>query len=63
MRKIIAGVFVTLDGVMDAPGNGDTTLPVQRGWSEPCMTEEIGKSCLIMSRSKQPERGVIHANE
>lgn len=42
MRKIIAGAFVTLDGVMEAPGNGDTTLPEQRGWSEPFMTEEIG---------------------
>jgi dihydrofolate reductase len=42
MRKIIAGAFITLDGVMEAPGNGDTTLPEQRGWSEPFMTEEIG---------------------
>jgi dihydrofolate reductase len=42
MRKIIAGAFITLDGVMEAPGNGDTTLPKQRGWSEPFMTEEIG---------------------
>jgi len=42
MRKIIAGEFITLDGVMEAPGNGDTTLPEQRGWSEPFMTEEIG---------------------
>jgi dihydrofolate reductase len=42
MRKIIAGVFLTLDGVMEAPGNGDTTLPEQRGWSEPFMSEELG---------------------
>lgn len=42
MRKIIAGEFITLDGVMEAPGSGDTTLPEQRGWSEPFMTEEIG---------------------
>jgi dihydrofolate reductase len=42
MRKIIAGTFVTLDGVMEAPGSGDTTLPDHRGWSEPFMNEEIG---------------------
>lgn len=42
MRKIIAGAFITLDGVMEAPGNADITLPEQRGWSEPFMIEEIG---------------------
>lgn len=46
MRKIIAAEFVTLDGVMEAPGSGDTTLPDQRGWSEPYMNEEIGKLIL-----------------
>lgn len=42
MRKIIAATFVTLDGVMEAPGRGDITLPDHRGWSEPYMNEEIG---------------------
>lgn len=42
MRKIIASTFVTLDGVMEAPGHGDTTLPAHRGWSEPFMNDEIG---------------------
>jgi dihydrofolate reductase len=46
MRKIIAAEFVTLDGVMEAPGSGDTTLPERRGWSEPYMNEEIGKLIL-----------------
>ncbi|MBI5961465.1 MAG: dihydrofolate reductase family protein [Chloroflexi bacterium] len=46
MRRIIASTFVTLDGVMEAPGSGDTTLPAQRGWSEPFMTPEMGKLIL-----------------
>jgi dihydrofolate reductase len=48
MRKIIASSFLTLDGVMEAPGSGDTTLPGKRGWSEPFMTPELGM--LIMSQ-------------
>jgi dihydrofolate reductase len=46
MRKLIAAEFLTLDGVMEAPGSADTTLPERRGWSEPYMTEEIGKIIL-----------------
>ncbi len=46
MRKIIAATFVTLDGVMEAPGRADTTLPERRGWSEPYMNQEIGMSIL-----------------
>jgi len=46
MRKIIAGLFTTLDGVVEAPGSGDTTLPDKRGWSEPYMSEEIGMSIM-----------------
>jgi len=44
MRKIISGLFITLDGVVEAPGNGDTTLPEKRGWSESYMNQEIGMS-------------------
>jgi dihydrofolate reductase len=46
MRKIIASTFLTLDGVMEAPGSGDTTLPEQRGWTEPYMNDEIGMSIV-----------------
>jgi dihydrofolate reductase len=46
MRKLTAAEFLTLDGVMEAPGSADTTLPERRGWSEPYMTEEIGKIIL-----------------
>jgi dihydrofolate reductase len=46
MRKLIAAEFLTLDGVMEAPGSADTTLPERRGWSEAYMTEEIGKIIL-----------------
>lgn len=35
---------MTLDGVVEAPGNGDTTLPEKRGWSEPYVNQEVGMS-------------------
>ena len=48
MGKIIASVFSTLDGVVEAPGSGDVTLKAHRGWSEPYMTQEMGQ--LIFSQ-------------
>ncbi len=42
MRKLTSGIFITLDGVVEAPGAGDTTLPDKRGWSMPFMDEEVG---------------------
>ncbi len=42
MRKLSAGIFITLDGVVEAPGVGDTTLPNKRGWSMPYTDEEVG---------------------
>jgi dihydrofolate reductase len=42
MRKLISGLFITLDGVVEAPGSGDTTLPDKRGWSMPFTDEEVG---------------------
>lgn len=47
MRKIIAGTFITLDGVVEAPGSADTTLPDHRGWSEPFMNEEVGNTIMM----------------
>jgi dihydrofolate reductase len=41
MRKIIAAEFITLDGVVEAPGSGDTTLPDKRGWSMPYTNDEV----------------------
>jgi dihydrofolate reductase len=46
MGKIIAGLFITLDGVVEAPGPGDTTLPEKRGWSMPFMNEQIGMEIM-----------------
>lgn len=43
MRKIIASTFVTLDGVMEAPGSGDVSLPEHAGWSMPFTNEEVGQ--------------------
>jgi len=43
MRKIVASLFITLDGVVEAPGTGDTTLPEKRGWSMPFMNDDVGQ--------------------
>ena len=43
MRKIVASLFITLDGVVEAPGTGDTTLPEKRGWSMPFTNDEVGQ--------------------
>ncbi len=43
MRKINAALFITLDGVVEAPGTDDTTLPDKRGWSMPYMSDEVGQ--------------------
>jgi dihydrofolate reductase len=43
MRKINAALFITLDGVVEAPGSDDTTLPEKRGWSMPFMDDEVGQ--------------------
>jgi len=42
MRKLNAALFITLDGVVEAPG-GETTLPeYARGWSMPYTSDEVG---------------------
>lgn len=52
MRRIISGLFMTLDGVVEAPGSADTTLLEKRGWSEPYMSQEIGMSIFeLMQKS------------
>jgi dihydrofolate reductase len=42
MRKLTAGLFITLDGVVEAPGADDTTLLDKRGWSMPYTDDEVG---------------------
>jgi dihydrofolate reductase len=45
MRKIVVGEFVTLDGVMQAPGNSDEDREAgftQGGWTMPYWHDEIG---------------------
>jgi dihydrofolate reductase len=51
MRKIVSGLFITLDGVVEAPGSGDTTLPEKRGWSDPYMSQEIGMSIFELMQN------------
>ncbi|MBL8166215.1 MAG: dihydrofolate reductase family protein [Anaerolineae bacterium] len=42
MRKINAALFITLDGVVEAPG-GEPTIPeYARGWSMPYTDDEVG---------------------
>lgn len=43
MRQINAALFITLDGVVEAPGGGDTTLPEVAGWSMPYVDDEVGQ--------------------
>lgn len=43
MRKIIASTFVTLDGVFEAPGPGDTTLLHKKGWTMPYSSPDLGQ--------------------
>ena len=42
MRKIIAGSFITLDGVMQAPGGPEETFKYG-GWSAPYYDEALDK--------------------
>jgi dihydrofolate reductase len=41
MRKINAALFITLDGVVEAPGGEETIPPEQRGWSMPYTNDEV----------------------
>jgi dihydrofolate reductase len=42
MRKIIVSEFITLDGVMEAPG-GEKSLGERSGWTLPYQSKEQGK--------------------
>ncbi len=43
MRKLNAALFITLDGVVEAPG-GEPTIPEdRRGWSMPFTDDEVGQ--------------------
>lgn len=43
MRKLNAALFITLDGVVEAPG-GETSIPEHaRGWSMPFTDDEVGE--------------------
>ncbi len=41
MRKIIVGMFVSLDGVMEGPGSADNFALA--GWTDPYWDDEVGK--------------------
>ncbi len=43
MRKINASLFITLDGVVEAPGGEETIPAEQRGWSIPFTSDEVGE--------------------
>lgn len=43
MRKINAALFITLDGVYEAPGGEDTLPPEKRSWSMPYTSDDVGE--------------------
>lgn len=53
MRKLIVSEFVTLDGVMQAPGGKDEDLDggfEYGGWTSPYWHDDIGKSFLALMK-------------
>ena len=42
MRKIIVSEFMTLDGVVEAPG-GESSLGSRSGWTVPYVSDEFGE--------------------
>lgn len=42
MRKLVAGLFITLDGVIEAPGPRDTPPFEYAGWTMPFFDAEVG---------------------
>jgi len=59
MRKIIVGSFITLDGVMQAPGGPDEDTSdgfKYGGWSAPYYDEALDK---IAEKQKQPAKDLL----
>src|SRR5215212_1984640 len=42
MRKLVAGLFITFDGVIEAPGPKDLPPFQYAGWSLPYFNDEVG---------------------
>ena len=51
MRKIIVSLFITLDGVMQAPGGGEEDFKYG-GWSAPYFDEVVDK--VLEKQQKKP---------
>ena len=51
MRKIIVSSFITLDGVMQAPGGGEEDFKYG-GWSAPYFDEVVDK--VLEEQQKKP---------
>ena len=51
MRKIIVSLFITLDGVMQAPGGGEEVFKYG-GWSAPYFDEVVDK--ILEEQQKKP---------
>ena len=51
MRKIIVSLFITLDGVMQAPGGGEEDFEFG-GWSAPYFDEVVDK--VLEKQQKSP---------
>jgi len=56
MRKIIVGSFITLDGVMQAPGGPEKGFQKYGGWSAPYYDEALDR---IAEKQKQPAADLL----
>ena len=61
MRKLIVSEFVTLDGVIQAPGGKDEDRDggfEYGGWTWPYWHDDIGKSFMALMKDVDAPRGV-----
>jgi dihydrofolate reductase len=56
MRKLIVGSFITMDGVMQAPGGPEEGFQKYGGWSAPYYDEVLDE---IAERQKRPAKDLL----
>lgn len=55
MRRIVSGLFITLDGLVEAPGSADITLPEKAEWNNSTLLRDVGE---ISKLKQQPGRDI-----
>jgi hypothetical protein len=66
MAKLIVSEFMTMDGVMQAPGGKDEDRDggfQHGGWTVPYWHDDIGKSFLALMQDVDEERGPAVSRE